>query len=352
MNSHFIVCDNLVKVYKIENLEVVALLGLDLVVGPGEMVGVIGVSGSGKSTLMNILGGLDRPTAGRVWVDGQDLLKLSNRGLDHYRRQKVGFVWQQTSRNLLPYLSALGNVQLPMDLSGQLDSEARAYCRFLLETVGLGERMGHKLGELSGGQQQRVAIAVAIANRPKLLLADEPTGEVDSQTALDIYNTLRKLNRELGLTTLIVSHDRTIARHVDRVVAIRDGRLATETVRQKRASRSDENEELSPDEPFEELTVLDASGRLQIPLEYRQHFEMRGRVRLELAEDGILVKPAPESDYAEESERLVEQLEAVKAGRLQRLGRRALGSLRGGLAKAGQFFSRRSASHNQEEEQG
>jgi ABC-type lipoprotein export system ATPase subunit/bifunctional DNA-binding transcriptional regulator/antitoxin component of YhaV-PrlF toxin-antitoxin module len=307
--SPFLVCDNLVKIYKVAELEVVALQGLDLVVGPGELLGIVGASGSGKSTLMNVLGGLDRPSAGRVWVDGQDLLKLSNAELNQYRRSCVGFVWQQGSRNLIPYLNALENVKLPMTLAGQAGRAAVSRAEWLLDKVGLGDRMHHKLSELSGGEQQRVAIAVALANEPKLLLADEPTGELDSTTALAIYEMFKQLNREMNLTTLIVSHDPTIARHVDRVVAIRDGKLATETVRSKTNGRAfgaapgDEEEEV-----FEELTVLDSAGRLQIPKEYLRQLGIRGRARLELTEDGILVMPTDNVDYVQDAEALVTEM--------------------------------------------
>ena len=292
----FIICDNLVKIYKIADLEVVALQGLDLVVQPGELLGIVGASGSGKSTLMNVLGGLDRPSAGRAWVDGKDLLKLSNRDLNQYRRSEVGFVWQHGARNLISYLDAFENVKLPMTLAGRAGLRVDQRARDLLETVGLGDRMHHKLGELSGGEQQRVAIAVALANEPKIVLADEPTGELDSATALRIYELLNNLNREYGLTMLIVSHDPGIARHVHRVVAIRDGRLATETVR----SRANGSPSVYPgagahevtDDVFEELTVVDATGRLQIPKDYLTKFGIRGRARLEITEDGILVLPA------------------------------------------------------------
>ena len=299
----FIICDNLVKIYKIADLETVALQGLDLLVTPGEMLGVVGPSGSGKSTLMNILGGLDRPSAGRVWVAGQDLLKLSDAALNRYRRSKVGFVWQQSSRNLVPYLSAIENVELPMTLAGQ-DGKKRKRAEQLLEAVGLGERRHHHMAQLSGGEQQRVAIAVSLANTPALLLADEPTGEVDSATALSIYETLQRLNREYGLTTIIVSHDPGIARHVDRVVAIRDGKTATETVRQSaRANEaegdSEAEDEFFEDDVFEELVVLDSAGRLQVPKEYLEYFEIKGRARLELTEDGVLIRPAPEAIQAQ-----------------------------------------------------
>ncbi|MBN1285068.1 MAG: ABC transporter ATP-binding protein [Anaerolineae bacterium] len=300
----FIVCDNLVKIYKVADLETVALQGLDLVVAPGELLGVVGASGSGKSTLMNILGGLDRPSAGRVWVGGADLLKLSDAALARYRRACVGFVWQQGARNLIPYLNAEENVALPMTLAGVTGGAKRARALELLDAVGLADRRRHRLAELSGGEQQRVAIAVALANRPALLLADEPTGEVDSDTALTIYETFRRLNRAFDLTTLIVSHDPGIARHVDRVVAIRDGRLAAETVRQARARRAEaEDAGHEAREVFEELTVLDAAGRLQVPKEYLEHFNIRGRVRLELADEGILIRPAV-NDHAEDAEAL------------------------------------------------
>lgn len=302
----FIICDNLVKIYKIADLETVALQGLDLVVAQGELMGIVGPSGSGKSTLMNILGGLDRPSAGRVWVDGQDLLKMSDSALNRYRRSRVGFVWQQSSRNLVPYLSALENVELPMTLAGH-DGRKRQHATELLDAVGLAERRNHHLAQLSGGEQQRVAIAVSLANTPSLLLADEPTGEVDSTTALTIYETLRRLNREYGLTTLIVSHDPGIARHVDRVVAIRDGKTATETVRQSARTatsngEADVEDEFHEEDIFEELVVLDSAGRLQVPKEYLEYLDIKGRARLELTEDGVLIRPAPEVVQAQMAE--------------------------------------------------
>jgi ABC-type lipoprotein export system ATPase subunit/bifunctional DNA-binding transcriptional regulator/antitoxin component of YhaV-PrlF toxin-antitoxin module len=325
MTEPAIVCDNLVKIYQVADLETVALQGLDLVVGQGELLGMVGASGSGKSTLMNILGGLDRPSAGRVWVNGSDLLKLSDAELNVYRRTRVGFVWQQGARNLIPYLNAQENVELPVLLAGQGGAAVRQWAGELLDMVGLAERRQHRLSELSGGEQQRVAIAVALANRPQLLLADEPTGEVDSETALRIYGIFQTLNRELKLTTVIVSHDPGIARHVDRVVAIRDGRLAAETVRQARRSFADDaHTDGHHEDAFEELTVLDAAGRLQIPKEYLTQLGIRGRVQLELVEGGVLVKPAPNADYAEEAESLASHLAHTRRARglrglLQRL---------------------------------
>jgi putative ABC transport system ATP-binding protein len=320
----FIICDNLVKIYQIVDLEVVALQGLDLVVAPGELLGIVGASGSGKTTLMNILGGLDRPSAGRVWVGGQDLLKMSVAALNHYRRSTVGFVWQQSTRNLIPYLNALENIELPMTLAGHAGRQKRQRAERLLETIGLADRRHHRLPELSGGEQQRVAIAVALANNPRLLLADEPTGEVDEATALTIYETFHDLNREFGLTTLIVSHDIGLARHVERVVAIRDGKTASETVRQTVTNNAQHDSQASEngdqeEEIFEELTVLDSAGRLQVPKDFLDHFSIRGRVRLELTEGGVLIKPAPESDQAHSAETLAAELvEAKKAQGLRR----------------------------------
>jgi len=316
-----IVCDNLVKIYKIAELEVFALQGLDLVINRGELLGIIGSSGSGKTTLMNILGGLDRPSAGRVWVEGMDLLNMSDAALDRYRRTMVGFVWQQGGRNLIPYLNALENIELPMTLAGVSGRQKRKRAEELLEAVGLSGRRNHHLSELSGGEQQRVAIAVALANSPRLLLADEPTGELDSNTALTIYKTFRDLNQIYGLTVLIVSHDPTIARHVNRVVAIRDGKLATETVRQTRAvtvengaSGDGQNSEplTTHEEVLEELTVLDSAGRLQIPKEYLQKVQIRSRFTLEVTDEGILIRPAGDTGHVASAEDLGAALAASK----------------------------------------
>ncbi|GAB4581604.1 MAG: ABC transporter ATP-binding protein [Anaerolineales bacterium] len=291
-----IVCENLVKIYTLGEIEVVALQGLDLHVQKGEMVGIVGVSGSGKSTLLNILGGLDRPSAGQVTVNGQDLLKLSEAGLDEYRRLQVGFVWQQTTRNLIPYLTALENIALPMELAGYPRTERTQRATELLELLGLAHRGHHLPAQLSGGQQQRVALGVALANKPSLLLADEPTGEVDSATAAEIYAALRKMNEVFALTTLIVSHDPNLSHHTDRVVAIRDGKTSTETVR---APRKQYVPEASPDErasdekppEFEELIVLDKAGRLQIPRNYLETLKIGNRVRLEMKENSLVIHP-------------------------------------------------------------
>jgi putative ABC transport system ATP-binding protein len=296
-NNILITCDNLVKIYKIAELEVVALQGLDMTVDRGEMLGIVGASGSGKTTLLNILGGLDRPSAGRVTVDGQDLLKLSDAALNRYRRKKVGFVWQQTSRNLIPYLTAQENVELPMTVAGISRSEKRAWARELLQAVGLYERRKHRLVQLSGGEQQRVAIAVALANKPILLLADEPTGEVDSVTAQTILETFRRLNETLDLTTIIVTHEPSIVGEVDRVVAIRDGKTSTETIRQvSQLEQAMVSERLPEEVTYHEYVVLDSAGRLQVPREYLERFGIGGRVELEAVDDGVLIRPVPSTE--------------------------------------------------------
>jgi putative ABC transport system ATP-binding protein len=295
-DDFFIICNGLVKIYKIANLEVVALQGLDLAVARGEMLGIVGASGSGKSTLMNILGGLDRPSAGRVWVDGDDLLKMSYEAINLYRRIKIGFVWQQGARNLLPYLTALENVRLPITIAAQRWSKEKPHAEALLDSVGLSARKHHRLSELSGGEQQRVAIAVALANNPILLLADEPTGEVDTDTAIGIFQTLKDLNRQYGLTTVIVSHDLGIAHYVDRVVAIRDGKTSSETVRQSVQNAGTDTVPRETRDIFEEVVLLDSAGRLQVPREYLEQFNIRGHVRLDAVEEGILIRPVRNSN--------------------------------------------------------
>lgn len=292
--QNMIVCDNLVKIYKVADMEVVALQGLNLTVERGELMGIVGTSGSGKSTLLNVLGGLDHPLAGRVTVDGKDLLKLSASELDRYRRQEVGFVWQQTGRNLVPYLSAQQNVELPMTLAGIGGRDKKAWSQELLEAVGLWAFRKSRLQQLSGGQQQRVAIATALANRPKLLLADEPTGELDTATSDEVIALLRQMNVQFGVTVLIVTHDPRVARAVDRVVTIRDGRTSSETVRRV----ADVEEQLAQDlaetdTTFEEFLVVDAAGRLQLPDVLLKDGTIGDRVTLEKTDAGILIKPVP-----------------------------------------------------------
>ena len=277
----FIYCENLVKIYKVADLEVIALQGFDLSIEQGEMVGIVGSSGSGKSTFLNVVGGLDRPSAGVMMVNGRDLLKLSNRELESYRRNEVGFIWQQSARNLIPYLTAWENIELPMTIAGKSFGEKREWTAELLNSVGLWEHRKHKLAQLSGGQQQRVAIGVALANKPSLLLGDEPTGELDSVTADEIMALFQALNKELGLTTIIVSHDPQVAKMVDRVITIRDGRMSSETVR--RIATEEE-----PEDQYDELVVVDGVGRLQIPPDLRGKIGTSGRVVVQEGDDGSL----------------------------------------------------------------
>lgn len=288
----FIQCANLVKIYKVAELEVIALQGLDLSIERGEMVGMVGTSGSGKSTFLNVVGGLDRPSAGKMVVNGRDLLKMSNRDLETYRRHEVGFIWQQSARNLVPYLTAWDNIQLPMTIAGASFREKREWAAELLNAIGLWEHRKHKLAQLSGGQQQRIAIGVALANRPQLLLGDEPTGELDSATADEIMDLFQKLNEELGLTTIIVTHDPQIAKMVDRVITIRDGRMSSETVRRNisnmSGSSTEDHAQSNKADQFEELVVVDGVGRLQIPPELRDQIGASGRVVIKAAEDGSL----------------------------------------------------------------
>ncbi len=279
-----IVCEGLVRIYKVADLEVVALQGLDLVVAVGEMIAIVGASGSGKSTLLNILGGLDAPSAGRAVVAGHDLGQMGRRERTRYRRRVVGMIWQQTSRNLLPYLTAQENVELPMTLDGRKDRANRA--KRLLELVGLGERRDHRPDRLSGGEQQRVAIAVSLANEPEVLFADEPTGELDTTTSQEIFGLLRRINEELGTTIVIVTHDALVSEQVQRTVAIRDGRTATETVRRSAVSETGEHTLIS-----EEFAVLDRAGRLQLPKAMVAALAMKDRVRLRLEGDHVEVWP-------------------------------------------------------------
>ena len=284
-SNAYIVCEDLFKIYKIADLEVVALRGLDLVVGHGEVVAVVGASGSGKTTLLNILAGYDSPSAGKVTVGDKDLLRMTGKDVELYRREDVGFVWQQTSRNLFPYLTALENVALPMMLTNLPSKERRARAEELLDLMGMGHRMGHTPEKLSGGEQQRVAIGVALANHPPLLLADEPTGELDDATAGEILDLFGTVNRELNTTIVIVTHDPDIAYKVGRVVLVRDGKTSTEIRRKVSYQRISGDAEA--DAALEEFTLVDGAGRVQIPRELLEEMKIKERARL-VIEDGKL----------------------------------------------------------------
>ncbi|CAL9574387.1 Vitamin B12 import ATP-binding protein BtuD [Streptomyces sp. enrichment culture] len=285
-----IACDRLVRIFSTDGIEVQALQGLELTVARGDLVALVGASGSGKSTLLNILAGLDVPTAGTATVDGYDLLEMSAKDRLRYRREAVGFVWQQTARNLLPFLTAAQNVALPLQLAGRTRGAARrqaaARVGELLDALGIGDLAGRRPAELSGGQQQRVAIAVAMANDPAVLLADEPTGELDSETGAAVFEALRTVNRELGATVVVVTHDPLVAGEVRRTVAIRDGRTSSEVLRR---TVTDEHGAESVSE--REYVVLDRTGRVQLPRKFLEALGMEHRVAVEMAVGHIEVHP-------------------------------------------------------------
>ena len=286
MAEPMIIADNLVKIYKTQDIEVLALQGLELTVDTGELTAIIGNSGSGKSTFLNMIGGLDRPSAGKLFVDGKNLFTMTDRELVDYKKNTVGFVWQNIARNLLPYLSAVENIMMPMTFSGVHKKRERAL--ELLEMVGMSHRKNSRLTQLSGGEQQRVAIAIALANQPKLLLADEPTGSVDRATADYILDMFKKLNREMGLTIVIVTHDVTLSKSVQRVVSIRDGKTSSERI--IRATDAEESAAIA-DWEQEEFAVLDRAGRVQIPRELLDEMNLEGnKVRIQLKDGQIVIE--------------------------------------------------------------
>jgi ABC-type lipoprotein export system ATPase subunit len=298
MQDLLVICDNLIKIYKVDDLEVVALQGLDLEVARGEMIAIVGASGSGKSTLLNILGGLDTPSAGRAIVAGHDLTHLSEQQRTRYRSLIVGHVWQQSGRNLLADLTIADNVDLPQILKGVGTSRYRRRTRELLEIIGLADMAKKKPAQLSGGEQQRVALAVALANEPSLLLADEPTGELDSVTTQEIIAFMRRLNKELGVTILVVTHDVAIASVVDRTLAIRDGRTSTETIRRNQplpttnaAPGASAVIGLSG-ETHQESIFIDRVGILQLPAEAMEQVALRGRADVCITNDHVEIWPS------------------------------------------------------------
>jgi ABC-type lipoprotein export system ATPase subunit len=314
MPEPLVLCDNLVKIYKVADLEVVALQGLDLEVMPGEMMAIVGVSGSGKSTLLNILSGLDMPSAGRCIVDGNDLTRLSEAQRIRYRRFVVGHVWQQSGRNLLPELSIVENIALPQILGGVNPAERTRRALDLLEHVGLAHMAKKRPDQLSGGEQQRVAIAVALANQPKLLLADEPTGELDSVTASEIFTLMRTLNRDLGLTIITVTHDAALAAVVDRTIAIRDGRTSTETVRREAPLEVVEAHIAAasaiiglPSETHRESILIDRVGRLQLPKEAIERIPFNGRAEVRITADHVELWPLTTDTNGKDESAIMQQ---------------------------------------------
>lgn len=291
-------CEDLVRIHNTEGVEVQALQGLSLTVDPGEVVAVVGASGSGKSTLLNILSGLDRPTGGRARVAGEDLTTMGRRQRVEFRRHIVGFVFQQTSRNLLPFLTAAENVALPMIIANRGERAQRA--AQLLELLGVAEVADRRPGQMSGGQQQRVAIATALANAPAVLLADEPTGELDEVNSAAVLEAMRSAATEIGTTVLIVTHDPMVSEHVSRTVQIRDGRTSTEVLRRTVVGPDGEHREVA-----EEYSVIDKNGRLQLPKTHVAAFGLQDRVRLSQERDHVGVwpgaNPARRSQGEEES---------------------------------------------------
>lgn len=296
-----IVCHDLVRIFTAQGIEVQALQGLNLTVERGDLVALVGASGSGKSTLLTILSGLDLPTAGLARVAGHDLLTMGRRERIEFRRHSVGFVWQQTARNLLPYLSAAENIAMAMAVAGTVPAAGRgAAADELLELLSIGDCRDRRPAMLSGGQQQRVAIAVAIANQPRVLLADEPTGELDDAASVAVLEAMRLVNHEHGTTVLIVTHDPTVSEHVRRTVQIRDGRTSTEVLRRKQVDQHGTEHSIA-----EEFAVLDRVGRLQLPDDFTRQLNLHDRVRLALEPDHVGVWPGqsePELSASEPGE--------------------------------------------------
>ena len=292
-NSPMVLAENLVKIYKTLDLEVLALQGLDLRVERGELTAIIGNSGSGKSTFLNMLGGLDEPSAGKLFVDGKNLFKLSQKEKVIYKRDTVGFVWQNNGRNLLPFMNAMENIMTPMHLTDEKNKKERAL--ELLDIVGMSHRKFSRMNQLSGGEQQRIAIAIALANRPKLLLADEPTGSVDRKTADYIFDLFKRLNKEYGQTIIIVTHDVELSKKVARVVAIRDGKISSERILKEHYSNLGNGEiNWMEEETQDEYSIVDRAGRIQIPRNMLDSLELKGNKIKVTIEDKTIMLQSPE----------------------------------------------------------
>ena len=296
--KYIVECDGLVKLYKTSEVEVMALQGLELQIEKGELIAIIGKSGSGKTTLLNIIGALEQPSAGKIYIDGQELSTLSPKQLEDIRKKKIGFVWQKSSQNLFPYMTAVENIESQLYYEKMSKKARREKALSLLEEVGLSDKADSFPSELSGGEQQRVAIAVALIRDPEILLADEPTGAVDSKTSDMIQNLFRKLNRERGVTVIIVTHDVSLANKVDRVVMISDGRVTTEKIMKeeyKENITSINSEDFDMSNVHEEFSVLDKAGRLKLSDEIREQTGLNSsRVKVEVI-DGKVVISSTES---------------------------------------------------------
>lgn len=270
----YIECKRIVKAYRVTGHEIVALRGIDFEMEKGEMVAIIGPSGAGKSSLLNLLGGLDTPTAGQLTVDNINLLELKGKQLSDYRLRHVGFLWQQIDRNLLFYRSALRNVTLPMMLAGMPPWQRREQAMELLEAVGLADQAHKSPAQLSGGQQQRTALAVSLANHPELLLADEPTGALDRKSAEQVMQLLNDLRQRYGLTVLMVTHDMELAEYADRVLTLRDGALGQD-IRH----------------PEDQNPKLDDAGRIRLPDAVQAQLAQAARIAVEIRPEGVLLRP-------------------------------------------------------------
>ena len=289
-NAPMVLAENLVKIYKTSELEVLALQGLDLRVERGELTAIIGNSGSGKSTFLNMLGGLDEPSAGKLFVDGKNLFKLTAKEKVLYKRDTVGFVWQNNGRNLLPFMNAMENIMTPMHLTSEKNKKERAL--ELLDLVGMSHRKFSRMNQLSGGEQQRIAIAIALANKPKLLLADEPTGSVDRKTADYIFDLFKRLNQEMGQTIIIVTHDVELSKKVARVVAIRDGKISSERILKEHYTNLGNGEiNWMEEETQDEYSIVDRAGRIQIPRNMHDTLELKGnKIKVTMDEKTIMLK--------------------------------------------------------------
>ena len=295
--KYIVRCDGLVKLYKTSEVEVMALQGLELEIERGELIAIIGKSGSGKSTLLNMIGALDTPSAGKVYIDGIDLSQATSKELEEIRRNKIGFVWQKSSQNLYDYMTAVENVEAQLYYDKMAKKERRKKALKLLEEVGLGDKAGSFPKEMSGGEQQRVAIAAALIRDPDILLADEPTGAVDSKTSDMIQNLFRKLNHDRGITVIIVTHDISLANKVNRVVMISDGRVTTEKImkekyREKILSNETYGFDMAGDseESHEEFSVVDKTGRLKLSDEIRQQTGLTSsRVKVEVIDGKVVI---------------------------------------------------------------
>jgi len=294
-NSPMVLAENLVKIYKTSELEVLALQGLDLRVERGELTAIIGNSGSGKSTFLNMLGGLDEPSAGKLFVDGKNLFKLTQKEKVIYKRDTVGFVWQNNGRNLLPFMNAMENIMMPMHLTSEKNKKERAL--ELLDLVGMSHRKFSRMNQLSGGEQQRIAIAIALANKPKLLLADEPTGSVDRKTADYIFDLFKRLNKEYNQTIIIVTHDVELSKKVARVVAIRDGKISSERILKEHYSNIGNGEiNWMEEETQDEYTIVDRAGRIQIPRNMLDSLELKDNKIKVTIDDSIIKLQNPQKN--------------------------------------------------------